>query len=232
MQFHPSKCFVLRIHRKKSPTLFNYTLAGHVLQAVSKHPYLGVTITENLSWEPHVRNLKNKGNRTLGLIKRNLHACPEEIKSRAYTTLVRPSLEYASTAWDPYRNYLINSLEMVQRRAARFATKTYGTDKGCVTRALNHLQWQSLESRRRIARLSLLHKTLHGKASLDVPPHVIHKQDQRTRGSHPLKFLRPHSKCDEYKYSYWPRTIKDWNSLPPSLLDIENTQLFRSKLIC
>jgi len=42
----------------------------------------------------------------------------------AYLSLVRPLLEYAAAAWDPYRLRDINCLEMVQRRAARFAKKT------------------------------------------------------------------------------------------------------------
>ena len=40
-------------------------------------------------------------------------------------SLVRPILEYAGTAWDPYRMYQKSWLEQEQRQAARFATKTY-----------------------------------------------------------------------------------------------------------
>ena len=104
------------------------------------------------------------------------------------------------------------------------------TDEGCVTRALNHLQWPTLESRRKVARLSLLHKTLHGKASVAMPSYVTHKPDLRTRGSHPMKFLTIQSNCDEYKNSFWPRTIREWNKLPPAVLDINNTELFKTKL--
>ena len=230
MNFHPSKCYVLRTHRSKEPTIRNYTISGHILQSLEQHPYLGVTITKTLNWKAHVSKIKNKANKTLGVIKRNLHSCPEEIKSRAYTTLLRPMLEYSSAAWDPHRKYQVNCLEMVQRRAARFVTRTQGTDEGCVTRALNHLQWPTLESRRKVARLSLLHKTLHGKASVAMPSYVTHKPDLRTRGSHPMKFLTIQSNCDEYKNSFWPRTIREWNKLPPAVLDINNTELFKTKL--
>ena len=49
----------------------------------------------------------------------------------------RPQVKKSSSAaWDPYRKYQVNCLEMVQRRAARFVTRTQGTDEGCVTRAL------------------------------------------------------------------------------------------------
>ena len=34
--------------------------------------------------------------------------------------MVRPTLEYAASAWDPYRAEDINSLDKVQRRGARY----------------------------------------------------------------------------------------------------------------
>jgi len=36
-------------------------------------------------------------------------------------------MEFAAPAWDPYRVKDINKLEMVQRRAARFAKSDYRT---------------------------------------------------------------------------------------------------------
>ena len=63
-------------------------MSGYTLQSVDQHPYLGVIITKTLNWKEQVSNVKNKANKTLGFIKRNLHTCPEEIKSRAYISLV------------------------------------------------------------------------------------------------------------------------------------------------
>ena len=42
-------------------------------------------------------------------------------KELAYTSLVRPLMEFAAPIWDPNRVKDINKLEMVQRRAARFS---------------------------------------------------------------------------------------------------------------
>jgi hypothetical protein len=39
----------------------------------------------------------------------------------AYTSLVRPNLDYASSCWDPYREGEINALDRVQNKAAKFA---------------------------------------------------------------------------------------------------------------
>ena len=145
MNFHPSKCYVLRIYRIKNPIIHHYTMLGQTLKVVGHQPYLGITISETLNWKTHILGVKNKANKTLGCIKRNLHLCPERVKAQAYTSLMRPILEYGSVAWDPYRMYKKSWLEQIQRRAARFGTKTYSRREGCVTQSLNHLNWPLLE---------------------------------------------------------------------------------------
>ena len=94
------------------------------------------------NWKPHILNTTNKANSTLVFVKRNLHHCPQKVKDQAYKSLVRPRLEYGCTVWDPYRAYQKSWLEQVQRRAARFVTRTYTREEGCVTNALKLLNCQ------------------------------------------------------------------------------------------
>ena len=57
-------------------------------------------------------------------------------------------------------------------------------------------------------RLTLMYKTLHGQAAINIPPYVKHKTVMKTRNSHPMRFIPVQTSCDEYKlYSYRPRTI-------------------------
>ena len=42
----------------------------------------------------------------------NLSNCPRSVKEIAYTTLVRPKLEYGCEAWDPHFNKDISSLNV------------------------------------------------------------------------------------------------------------------------
>ena len=107
MNFHPSKCYVLRIYRIKKHHARSNT------KAVDHQPHLGITTSERLNWKTHILDVKNKANKTLGCIKRNLHPCPERVKAQAYTSLVRPILEYGSTSRDPYRMYQKSWLQQV-----------------------------------------------------------------------------------------------------------------------
>jgi hypothetical protein len=79
----------------------------------------------------------------------------KQVRETSYITILRPSgLEYAAMVCDPTTQTLIQTLENVQRRAARFVINDYTSrTPGCVTSMLTLLEWQTLEQRRRISRL-------------------------------------------------------------------------------
>ena len=55
----------------------------------------------------------------------------------------------------------------------------------------------------------------------DVTPKKFH---------HPKRYIQIRPKKDAYKYSFFPRTIRDWNQLSDELLDIESSDEFKSRL--
>jgi hypothetical protein len=57
--------------------------------------------------------------RTLGFIRRNLKDCTRTVKETSYIAIVRPTIEYAATVWDPTSQSKIKALENIQRRTAR-----------------------------------------------------------------------------------------------------------------
>jgi hypothetical protein len=113
--FHRDKSSVLQVTTKLNPIKFEYALHQYVLQKETSTRYLRVTIQTNLKWNKHVNNITASAMQKLNFIKRNLR-----VKERAYTSLVRPELEYSSCVWDPHTKSEIHQLEMVQRRAARY----------------------------------------------------------------------------------------------------------------
>ena len=223
LAFYPSKCYVLRVCRTRCPFIHPYSMISHILQAVDHYPYLRVSLSENLNWKQHILNITKKANLRLGFVKRNLHHCP-------YKSLVRPRLEYGCTVWDPCRAYQKSWLEQVQHRAARFVTRTNTREEGCVTNALKLLNWPTLEKRRQVARLTLMYKCVTNQAAINIPCYVHHQSSLKTRASHPLKFTPLQPSCDTYKYSFWPRTVIDWNSMPSDYLTIDSSTKFKATI--
>ena len=100
----------------------SYALEGTALENVDNIKYLGVTITNDLKWNTHISNICTKANRTLGLLRRTLFSCPQNVKEVANKGMVRPNLEYGGSVWDPHTDMLQEELEKVQNRATRFVT--------------------------------------------------------------------------------------------------------------
>ena len=150
----------------------------------------------------------------------DLYSCPQEVKEAADKGLVRPVLDYGSSVWDPAPppppGVLQEELESVQKRAARFVTGNYNYETGSMTGIPGQLKWESLKKRRKDNRLILLYKGLKGKAS--VPTDDLIPKARRCRNQHSMAFQTPIANTDVYKGSFFPRTIRDWNALPDSLI--------------
>lgn len=231
MKFHPSKCLVMSVTKKKTPISFQYKIQQEKLNHVDTITYLGVQISNGLQWKQHVEYVVAKASRTLGFLRRNLHQCPPHIKAQAYISLVRPILEYASPAWDPHNEGEVKALEKVQRTAARFVTNCWSREPGCVTKAMKRLGWATLKSRREKARIKAFHTATTIGHVIKVPAHIRKAGDRyATRTNNPRKFVVPFSRTNTYKYSFFPRTIREWNRLPDDLVDTENGISFRRML--
>ena len=172
MSFNPSKCQVLHITRAKCPIQTKYILHDTVLQTVPSAKYLGVTISDDLSWSPHIDLITKKANQTLGFLKRNIKVHNQDLKSTAYKTLVRPQLEYALTVWSPHTATNIAKVEAVQHRAARWATRDYQRTSS-VTQMLKELNWRTLEQRRIDSRLILMYKITYDLVAIPAADYLI-----------------------------------------------------------
>ena len=133
-----------------------YTLiSGQILHTDEQSKYLGVDITSNLFWNPHIVRIVKKGNSMLGFLQKNLRVNSRETKASVYFTLVRPNLEYCSNVWSPYTIQAKKRIEMVQRRAARYATNKYQYTSS-VTDMLEDLNWDTLETRRTKSQVTMM----------------------------------------------------------------------------
>ena len=228
MEFNPSKCQVIQVTRSRHPIPTQYHLHGHTLEVVDHAKYLGVNISSDLKWNTHVNYVVNKANRSLGLIKRNIKTKHQNIRSTCYKTLVRPQLEYAASAWDPHTKDLSTKLEMVQRRAARWAMNNFSPTES-VTYMLDQLGWETLEHRGSCARLSLFHSIVYGHVAVPLPEYIV-QPTRLTRNAHPLSFRQIPTSKDFYKYSFFPLAVVQWNLLPQHVVELVQPIAFKASV--
>ncbi|KAL8595170.1 hypothetical protein ACOMHN_013843 [Nucella lapillus] len=227
MQFNPAKCNTLPVTRSRRPLQPSYQLHGHILETVKAVKYLGVTIQGDLCWDDHVNNIVSKANKTLGFLRRNLKIS-RSVKEQAYKAFVRPILEYASSVWDPHTQKNIDKLEAVQRRAARFVCNRYHNTSS-VSRMLDSLGWQSLEERRKLARLSMLYKITNSIVHCPGIKSKLAPLPPRQRRGHCQQFGLITCRTQYRSAAFLPSTVKDWNSLPAAVVEARTVDTFVSR---
>ncbi|RUS91354.1 hypothetical protein EGW08_000871 [Elysia chlorotica] len=204
-----------------------YTLHDQILAEVDTVKYLGVWISNDLSWTPHVDYVTKKGNQKLGFLRRNLRGAPTPSKSLAYTSLVRSGLEYAAPIWDPYKIKDTNKIEAIQRKAARWAKSAYSPHTS-VTGLLQDLGWSGLGDRRMILRLTLLYKIYFHQVGIEHTEVGIIPNPRPSR-KNSFQILRPRSRKSPYTNSLILRTIPEWNNLPDSTIMAGSASDFKNR---
>ena len=84
MKFAPTKCFVMSVTLKNSPSQFRYSLCIAQLDGACYQKYLGVYITCTLSWQLQCHEAKKKAMRVLRILQTNLSSCDRSVKASAY----------------------------------------------------------------------------------------------------------------------------------------------------
>lgn len=86
---------------------------------------------------------------------------------------------------------------------------------------MQELNLQPLLDRRRIARLKFLFLLSQNTFNFDAEQYLIPRQVRSLRSYHPRKYLVPQCRVNTYAYSFFPRTIKNWNVLPDAIRDCQ-----------
>jgi hypothetical protein len=97
-----------------------------------------------------------------------------------------------------------------------------------VTDMLNCLGWETLQSRRQIARLTMLYKLRNDLASIDSC--VLQPITYSSTRSSAHAYKIPTVKCDYFKYSFIPRTLQEWNKLPSQVALSESLKSFKGDI--
>ena len=99
-------------------------LNNETLERVRQYRYLGVLVTERLSWNYHISNICMKARKLIGMLYRQFYMWADKSTLKTiYLTSIWPHLEYACQLWDPQTASHIQSLESVQKFACKVCLK-------------------------------------------------------------------------------------------------------------
>jgi hypothetical protein len=151
MKINPCKSKAVSFMRGRVKDSLNYYLGDERILEVSICKYLGIMIRSDLSWADQVNYTVQKAMKALHFIMRILKKGNSNMKSLACRSLVRLILEYGAVCWDPYREGHVNTLDCVQKKAAKFADHT------------SDLVWETLVHRSKMVCICALFKVYCGE---------------------------------------------------------------------
>ena len=215
------KCNVL--HLGSTNPKFNYTINEFEILSVNHVRDLGVIIDESLKFNFQVQSIVSKAYQRLGILFRGFTSRDPVLLTRAYTTFVRPVLEYCSVVWSPYLLKDLDAIEGVQRY---FTRRIYSHRSFTYHERLRLLGLESLEVRRLRFDLIMCFKIIHNMVDLDKHSFFKFSNDSRTRG-HSLKLVKPFNKNVQFDHFFCNRVVDCWNSLPIELVTCETLSKFK-----
>ena len=205
-----------------------YTLCGTVLLHVSEAKYHGVTLSNDSG--PSIFQICLL--RPVLPPAYSIGIFPSVIRplgiEQAYISLIRSRLEFCSAIWDPHLVKDIDMLENIQRRAARFTVQDYSRYTS-VSALLKGLDWSPLKDHRRDICLTFLFEIIKGKLAMQAGGSLV-AADSSTRKRHDHKYRHLRVCTEQFRNSFFPQTIPEWNSLPGSCVKMDTVAAFKEQL--
>ena len=210
-----TKSMVISTKKDPFPDMILH-LNNQPIERVSSAKFLGIWITQNLSWNLQVDHICKKARRTIGFIHRAFHSAPVSTRRILHLALVRPILEYGSTIWHP-------GLESCQRFACRVVIQSW---KASHEYLLSKSDLLLLCKRRDIATLCHLFKIVHGLCSSPNPFKPHPRPNLWNFNSCALD--PPFCRLTLSQRSYYPYAPTLWNYLPEEIVQCKSLSFFKA----
>lgn len=228
LSLNESKCTVVNFGSLSPRT--QYFINGTPLSVSPSIKDLGVLMQSSLKFTDHISKITCKARAKINLLFKCFFSTDPALYCRAFTTFIRPLLEYGSVIWSPHTVTLANQLEAVQRNFSRRLFARCFLPYALYLDRIAQLSLQTLEHRRFIFDLLFLHKSVHGFYCYDHSNLFrVAPLNRNLRGSHALRITLPF--VPPMSHSSFPtRVIDRWNALSAESVT-SSPPLFRSHIL-
>ena len=224
LRLNAAKCKVVSFGASNQKR--EYTVNNIKLENVDCIKDLGVYVSSPISFCHHIENIVNKANKTLGAILRSFISRDIEVIMPIYKSYVRSTLEFNSIVWSPYRRYLVDQIENVQRRFTRCFPHLHYF---CYKDRLSKLSLLSLSARRLRYQLIFLYKLLNGMMSLNPGLFFEFSTNYRSRRCI-QKIIPPRVTRDYRRFFFTSDIVFHWNQLTDAEVQAPNVYSFKKSV--
>ena len=133
---------------------------------------LGIYMSQDMTFDSHIRTVANKGKQLAGWILRTFHTRSPTVMLTLLKQLIYPTTEYNSVLWSPTSEELIKVIESVQKNFIKKISTDKLPNDSDYRALLQHFKLYSLQRRRERYAIIYIWKVVHGlypNPGLDMP---------------------------------------------------------------
>ena len=233
LPINPSKSEQIIFCRHPISPKPTFTINNSIIPIVNTIKDLGVILSDNLKWNPHIQKIYSKSISLLYLTLKSFCSTDPFFYVNLYKLYIRPNLEYNVCTWNPFQRGDVKRIESVQEKFTRFLCKKCHIKYNNYLHRLDILHLETLEIRRVKQDMILIYKMLNNLIDLNFSKYfslhttvsTLHLRRHRFYIKLP-KFSKTSARNNFFNY----RCISAWNKLPDDVVSSNSLSIFKSKL--
>ena len=225
-----SKTKYLLFHNKMRHENFyeralNIRFNGCIIERVEHTRLLGLEIDETLSFSYHIYQLQKKIVAFMFALKRIRQLISDKTALVLYHSYIHSRLSYMNAIWEPIPKYLMDSLEIIQRKALRIVL--------CKDRDVDHSELYSekilpVSAQCRLSSAILTFKMINNTAKINFPMQYMNQRHEyATRNANDI--IIPHTHTQLGANNFFIRAFRNFNTIPLAIKRFSSLNIFKTR---
>jgi hypothetical protein len=115
---------IFKTRNRRIGTFDDIIINSNMIDRVESTKFVGVMIDAEMKWESHIKYVKSKVAKGIGIISKARKSLPRSSLITLYYTMIYPYLTYCIEAWGNAAQIHVSSLYKLQKRAIRVITSS------------------------------------------------------------------------------------------------------------
>jgi hypothetical protein len=227
MILHPQKTksmlITTRQKHQRAPLELKLMLHNNLIEQVSSHKVLGITIDDEFKWQIHINNINKTIARNLHLLRKLNYFVDNDAKKLFFTAHCLSHINYASSTWCGAAQIHMKKLNSLHRRGLKLISGHPTISDNSNTHSSDIL---SLPNQFRYNIAVFMFKVRQGL----TPNYISHFFTEAPARYGSSNFILPRTRVDLYRTSLTFSGSTVWNSLPPTIKSCNSLSQFKASL--
>lgn len=227
LSIHPQKCKIMIISKRRFiGPMQKVILNNKEIDIVTSEKSLGLTIDDKLSWDEHTRKLSKSFSNKIRKLYEMRYMSKDTLKS-IYFKGILPTVLYCILLWGNCCNQMMNNVEKVHIRAARFINRIKKNVPD--SQVLQKANWKSILYYYK-KRLACKMYQIYNENSATPLVTLVSKTTSTRTTRNKFRVVIPTSKYITYKRSFCHRGAVVWNLIPNEIRESSSYDQFKERL--